>query len=1014
MQKAIKHIKPLNRINPLKRIKRFLPIGGVFLKIRALALILAFSLFNVSPAFSVTLPSGGSFVSGSGTISSSGSSMNINQSSSKGIIDWNGFSIGQGASVYVNNGSGATLSRVTGPGISSIAGILKSTGSFYLVNPSGIVITSSGSVITGGDFIASTLNISDSDFLNNNFTFAGSAGSVTNYGSVTSGGNVVLAGTAVVNSGSVTSSRDTSLVSGTELVLIPQNGLSGVLVSPSSVSGDVTNSGVIKAASAYLSSSNGDVYALAGNNGGLIEATGASTINGQVWLTAPKGTVSVSSPIKSSGNVYIDGTQGTALTSSSSIYSNGGDIKIGVFPSLPESLSTAISSGSVIYNPLGTVETSGDTLTLGNAGITASSWLLDPADFTVDATNNGTIDTALASGSVTITTTSTSPTTSPSLTSGSYDSGTGDINIDAPVSWSTPNTLTLSAYDSINVNSTITASGGGGLVLDYNTGNLTQDLATDTGELYFPLTSSGFTGSIQFTGTSSGNPTGSLTTQEGTNTAVTYTLVNANNLSSVSGSGDYALATSITAPSSFTPIGESSAFTGIFNGLGNTINGLTIGSSSSAYSGTYTGLFGQVGSTGTVENVGVTNESIYGRSHTGGLVGYSNGTISDSYSTGTVSGTGNNVGGLVGNNNSGTVQYSYSTGTVTGANSVGGLVGYNSGTVSDSYSTGTVSGTNSVGGLVGWNSYGGISDSYSTGTVSGTGGDVGGLVGGNFGTISDSYSTGTVTGANSVGGLVGYDSLGTVEYSYSTGQVTGTSYTGGLVGYNSGGTYTADYWDTTNNSSLNPYGIGNAASPVTEVTGLTDSQMKQLSSFSAWGSSIIDNGSSYVNSSTNPWFIYNGYTYPLLTAFMTPLTVSADSVTASAYTAPAGVTYSPSGYNASDVLGTLSYITPDGSLPDSAGTYGLGGLYSIQQGYIISYGSETLTIKNTVAANYATVTELLAGFSDDFLPDLENGYVGYIYFSPPGFVYSGNVYSGNVYSGNAFKPMRMKNKHKRR
>ncbi|MHB1661964.1 MAG: two-partner secretion domain-containing protein, partial [bacterium] len=614
----------------LKPVKRFFS-GALFFKIRALTLILFFFVFSVSPVFAVTLPTGGSFAAGGGTISSSGSSMTVNQNTAKGIINWQGFSIGQGGSVFFNNGAGATLNRVTGGSLSSIAGLLRATGSLYLINPSGIVITSAGSVITGGDFIASTLNISNSDFLNSNYIFSGLTGSVTNNGSIVSSGNTVLVGTVVTNNGTVSSPNGTaSLVSGTRLVLIPENGPSGILISPSSISGNVTNSGIIKAASVYLSSSNGDVYALAGNNGGLIEATGTKTINGQVWLTAPSGTVSVNAPVTASN---YDGSGGTILIDGLNNYINsnsilnasgsGGVIKVGLFPSLPESLFTTLSSGAQLLaggvNGKGFIDTSGDTLSIGNITVNANGgeWFLDPSDFTIDSTNNSAIDSALGSGSVTITTASSGTTTSPSLTSGSYNTNTGDINIDAPISWSNTNSLTLSAYNSINVNSTITASGGGGLVLDYNTAGATSNYATDTGVLNFPWAAGGgFAGSIQFTdGTnasvgSTSAPVGSLTINGNA-----YTLINDYNINDINNntgsyllSGDYALATNITAPSSFTPIGESTAFTGTFNGLGNTVNNLTIGTSSSPYSGTYAGLFGQIGSGGSARNIGLTNE----------------------------------------------------------------------------------------------------------------------------------------------------------------------------------------------------------------------------------------------------------------------------------------------------------------------------------------------------------------------------------------------------------------------
>jgi hypothetical protein len=99
-------------------------------------------------------------------------------------------------------------------------------------------------------------------------------------------------------------------------------------------------------------------------------------------------------------------------------------------------------------------------------------------------------------------------------------------------------------------------------------------------------------------------------------------------------------------------------------------------------------------------------------------------------------------------------------------NDVGGLVGYNNGTnggatVSSSYATGKVTGANIVGGLVGDNGAS-VANTFATGSVSGTGKDVGGLVGLNGYTVSTSYSTGRVSGSSYVGGLVG-DNLGAVS-----------------------------------------------------------------------------------------------------------------------------------------------------------------------------------------------------------------------------------------------------------
>lgn len=235
--------------------------------------------------------------------------------------------------------------------------------------------------------------------------------------------------------------------------------------------------------------------------------------------------------------------------------------------------------------------------------------------------------------------------------------------------------------------------------------------------------------------------------------------------------------------------GDTSTFTGTFDGLGHTISNLTINRTTIDL----VGLFGYTGTGSAIRNVGLVGGSVSGMGFVGGLVGSNTGTVSNSYATGSVSGSNNYVGGLVGNNQ-GIVSSSYATGSVSGGGSVGGLVGHNGGTVSTSYAAGSVSGSGySVGGLAGSN-YGTVSGSYAiTGSVSGTN-EVGGLVGNNSngGTVSTSYATGGVNGSGEfVGGLVGSNGS-TVSNSYATGGVSGTNYVGGLAGGN-GGTVSDSY-----------------------------------------------------------------------------------------------------------------------------------------------------------------------------------------------------------------------------
>ena len=231
-------------------------------------------------------------------------------------------------------------------------------------------------------------------------------------------------------------------------------------------------------------------------------------------------------------------------------------------------------------------------------------------------------------------------------------------------------------------------------------------------------------------------------------------------------------------------------FTGTFDGQGHQICDLFINRPYECY----VGLFGCVNEGGVIKSLGVVNVAATGDDFVGGLVGNNwYGTVSNSYSTGNVTGD-EGAAGLVGDN-SGTVSNSYSTGNVTGHEKVGSVLGGNSGTVSNCYRMCSVAGVSYAGGLVGYNDQGTLSNCHSMGSVAGVV-YAGGLVGYNLvGTVSNSYSTCSVTGGSHLGGLVGrngWDGDGTVSNSYSTGNVTGSSHVGGLVG-SSRGTVTNSY-----------------------------------------------------------------------------------------------------------------------------------------------------------------------------------------------------------------------------
>ncbi len=98
------------------------------------------------------------------------------------------------------------LNRVIGQDPSAILGALQSNGRVFLLNPNGIVF-GAGAQINVAGLVASSLNLSDADFLSGrmNFTNGIGAGSVVNQGSINAaGGPVYLVGNSVTNNGLIT------------------------------------------------------------------------------------------------------------------------------------------------------------------------------------------------------------------------------------------------------------------------------------------------------------------------------------------------------------------------------------------------------------------------------------------------------------------------------------------------------------------------------------------------------------------------------------------------------------------------------------------------------------------------------------------------------------------------------------------------------------------------------------------------------------------------------------------
>ena len=201
----------------------------------------------------------------------------------------------------------------------------------------------------------------------------------------------------------------------------------------------------------------------------------------------------------------------------------------------------------------------------------------------------------------------------------------------------------------------------------------------------------------------------------------------------------------------WTPIGTNyeKRYKGTFDGRGHTIKGLTVTTNDQ-----FVGLFGYLDKAGTVKNVvmegiQITSNHVLMSGNTGGVVGYSWGTIENCSVSGSVSGT-KCVGGVVGAQKAGSITGCSSSATVKGTVDVGGVAGEKWGSMTACYATGNVTleidspKDLSGGGLVGFNGGSGVLACYATGNVTSTGSSTGnvhifGLLGDNYTTVTACY-----------------------------------------------------------------------------------------------------------------------------------------------------------------------------------------------------------------------------------------------------------------------------------
>ena len=469
--------------------------------------------------------------------------------------------------------------------------------------------------------------------------------------------------------------------------------------------------------------------------------------------------------------------------------------------------------------------------------------LLDPVNFSIIETVAGvpapantiytdTLESILADVSTTIST-------------DSPGTEAGNLSVLGDLLWTSPNTLTLLADNSIFISASITATtgrliltalgsdgpGGNGLISPNEDAdiNVASFWITDGDwvQVANPIADA-FIGSFSADSfTLSPGATFLRASIAGLDPDSPYFLSDVFGLQGIAGyllSEDFALATDIDASDTanwnfdvdsgflgFDPIGnDGTAFSGTFTGNGNTIDGLYVDRFDAAMFDSTDGA--------TISDVSLTNVDITGNGFAAGLIAdATDTTVSAVAVDGDISGiSAETIGGIIGNMSGGSLTDVLSnvaisvTGTAAASKAIGGIVARNLG--------GTVERAGFIGSL---NADGSIFDPDDTRTI-------GGVAGVNTGTVQSSYARGTISifgdGTTTYGGIVGLNT-GTIDESYAAPDLSedsgGTFTPGGVAGIASG-TITDSFYDTDLFFPAGPAGGG---------TGLTTAEFQSTSFF---------------------------------------------------------------------------------------------------------------------------------------------------------------------------------------
>jgi filamentous hemagglutinin family protein len=557
--------------------------GGVIASV-ALSFTLNGAANAQAPPAVNQLPTSGTVSRGTATISQTATAqaaaMTVTQSSQRAVVNWSTFNLGQSASInFVQpNAQAVTLNRVNDSSPSQIFGRITANGQVFLTNANGVYFSPTSSVDVGA-LTATSHSISDDNFMSGKYVFErkGATGKVVNEGNITAAlrGYVALLAPEVQNSGVVVARAGTvALAAGEMITLKVDDGgsLASLTTTPSTIATLVENKHVVLAPDGQIILSAVALNKLQAGvikNSGNLEANSLVNKGGKIYLEGDDITLDRNSTIEAKGptgggTVLVGGDwqgsgdlrqatkvtmeAGATIDASATDKGDGGKVVLWSDVSNVASVTEVHGSIKAEAGPQGgdgrQIETSGHVLNVNDAQVSthaplgnSGQWLLDPYNITISSgvqtpsmsLNGGvyttgtitsilnvtSLQTALANGNVEVSTTG-------------AGNQAGDITVNNAISWTTANTLKLSAGGLIKGTGNISIGTGGGLTF-----NQTGVATNSSAETYQGIISGSGTFTKEGAGTSiltgantySGTTTISAGTLQIGNSSITSTLM---------------------------------------------------------------------------------------------------------------------------------------------------------------------------------------------------------------------------------------------------------------------------------------------------------------------------------------------------------------------------------------------------------------------------------------------------------------------------------------------------------